>query len=138
MNVNKRKNLYDEKLFNNPHDLMEIKNKEKLKIRKNKLNIEIQKKRNQKLAHIQLDLHTNLKPELRFKIIKFEESYTQVFNYLNSNNDELISYALNELKVYFCFNNTKSNDQNIIIENKLFILLLNLGYRYIKSKDKKI
>ena len=137
MNVNKRNNLYDDKLFNNPHDLMEIKNKEKLKIRKIKLNIEIQKKRNQKLAHIQLELHTNLKPELRFKIIKFEESYTQVFNYLNSNNEELISYALNELKVYFCFNNTKSNDQNIIIENKLFILLLNLGYRYIKTKDKK-
>ena len=137
MNDKKRNNLYDEKIFNNPHDLIEIKNKEKLKLRKNKLNIEIQNKRKQKLAHINLDLETNLNSELRFKINKFEDSYIQVFNYLNSNNDELISYALSELKVYFCFNNTNTNDQKIIMENKLFILLLNLGYKFINSKDKK-
>ena len=138
MNVNKRKNLYDEKIFNNPHDLIQSKNKEKLQLRKNKLNMEILNKRKQKLVHMDLELKTNLKPQFRLKINKLEESYTQLFNYLNSNNDELISYALSELKIYFCFNNANINDQKIIIKNNLFIILLNLGYKYIKSNKKKM
>ena len=46
---NHRINLYEEKVFNNPHEIIELRNKKKIKLRKIKINQELQKKRKQNL-----------------------------------------------------------------------------------------
>ena len=131
-----RKDLYNEKVINNSHELIEEKNKNKLTLRKKKLNKEIQNKRMENLNRLQLNSKININPELKFKINKFEDSFKQVFSYLNSNNGDLISYALNELRIYLTFNDINIKSQNLIVENKFLYILLNLGHKFIELKNK--
>ena len=117
-----RKDLYNEKVINNSHELIEEKNKNKLTLRKKKLNKEIQNKRMQNLDRLQLNSKININPELKFKINKFEDSFKQIFSYLNSNNSDLISYALNELRIYLTFNDINIKSQNLIVEYKFLYI----------------
>ena len=128
-----RMNLFDEKIFNNPHESIELKNKEKIKLRKDKLNQEIQKKRKQHLEHIKLNQESKIKPELKFIIVRFEESFTKILSYLNSNDYDLILYIINEINIYFGYNNPNINEQKIIIESNFLLILLNLGKEFIES-----
>ena len=131
-----RKDLFNEKVINNSHELIEEKNKSKVSLRKKKFNKEIQNKRMQNLNRLQLNSKININPELKFKINKFEDSFIQVFSYLNSDNSDLISYALNELRIYLSFNDINAKSQNLIIENKFLYILLNLGHKFIELKNK--
>ena len=131
-----RMNLFDEKVFNNPHEMIELRNKEKIKLRKNKINQEIQKKRNQNLQQMQLNKESKIRPELKFIIVRFEESYSKILSYLNSNDIDLISYVINEINIYFVYNEPNINEQKIIIETKFLLILLNLGKKFIESNNK--
>ena len=137
MNDNHRIKLYNENVFNNPQEIIELKNKEKIKLRKNKINQEIQKKRFQNLAHINLNKESKIKPELKFIIIRFEESYAKILSYLNSNDNDLISYIINEINIYFAYNNPNINEQKIIIETNFLLILLNLGKEFIASDQRE-
>ena len=124
---------FDEKSLDNPHEPIESRNKTKITLRKNKLNKEIQNKRLVHLEQTKLDLITNLMPEHRIKIKSFEESYTQILSYLNSNNIDYITYALNELRIYFFQYSPNINEQSIIINYNFLFHLLKLGNIFIKG-----
>ena len=127
------KSYCDEKPLDNPNEPIESRNKTKITLRKNKLNKEIQNKRLQYLEQTKLDLKTNINPQYKLKIKTFEESYTQILSYLNSNNIDFISYALNELRIYFFKNSPNIIEQKIIINSEFFNILLKLGYIFIKG-----
>ena len=131
-----RNKIYDEQPLNNPHDIIEIKNKQKITLRKKKLNENILNKRKQNLAENENDLDINIKPEMKFKIKKFEDSYELIFSYLKSNNIDLIKYSLKELNIYFMYNDPSVEEQKIIFDNQLLKLLLKLGNTFIEDKDK--
>ena len=130
-----RKIIYDEQVLNNPYEVIEIKNKEKISLRKTKLNEKLLKIRKQNLAQSEIDLDINIKPEMKFKIKKLEDSYEQVITYLNSNNKDLIKYSLNELNIFFMFNDLNVKEQIIIIEKQFFKILLKLGNIFIEDKN---
>jgi hypothetical protein len=132
---NIRQHNYEEKLPNNSLEVLEQKNMQKISIRKNKNYLEIKKKRFFNLDHSKVDLDSNIKPEQKFKINKFEQSYQIIFSYLNSNDNDLIKYCIDELRVYFIYNEPNPNEQKIIIDNNLFNILLNLGKKYLINND---
>ena len=86
-----RINLYEEKVFNNPHEIIELRNKEKIKLRKIKINQELQKKRKQNLELLQLKKESKINPDIQFIILRFEESYPQILSYLKSATNDLWS-----------------------------------------------
>ena len=96
---NHRINLYEEKELNNPQDIMEQRNKEKINLRKIKINQEIQKKRKQNLELLQLKKESKINPDIQFIILRFEESYPQILSYLKSNDNDLITYEYSSLNV---------------------------------------
>lgn len=130
-----RKNKYEEKLSNNSIEIIKQKNINKISLRKKKNYLEIQKHRNYNLAHQKVQLNSNINPEYRFKINKFEESYSLVFSYLNSNNDDLIKYCINEINIYFMFNCPNENEQAIINNNNLFSKIYILGNKFLEKND---
>lgn len=132
---NPRKNIYDEKVFINSYEPIDIRNKEKIALRKQNLNKKILNKRSQGLAQMELDIKININPELKFKMHNLEGSYAQVLSYLKSNNKDLIYYALNELRIYLTYNNINIEEEKIVIKNKLLQLLLNLGNLFLKEKN---
>ena len=134
---NHRINLYEEKELNNPQEIMEQRNKEKIKLRKIKINQEIQKKRKQNLELLQLNKESKINPELQFIIFRFEESYPQILTYLNSNDNDLITYCINQINIYFAYNNPNINEQKIIIETNFLLILLNLGKKFIETNNKE-
>lgn len=130
-----RKNKYEEKLSNNSKEIIKQKNIHKISLRKKKNFLEIQKQRNYNLAHQKAQLNSNIKPEYKFKINKFEESHSLVFSYLNSNNDDLIKYCISEINIYFMFNCPNENEQTIINNNNLLSKLYILGNKFLEKKD---
>ena len=94
-----RINLYEEKVFNNPHEIIKLRNKEKIKLRKIKINQELQKKRKQNLELLQLKKESKINPDIQFIILRFEESYPQILSYLKSNDNDLITYEYSLLNV---------------------------------------
>ena len=130
-----RQKIYDEQVLNNPYEVIEIKNNEKITLRKQKLNEKIIKMRKQNLVKSEFDLNINIKPEMKFKIKKFEDSYEQVIRYLKSNNKDLIKYSLNELNFFFMFNDLNAKEQIMIIEKPFFKILLKLGNTFIEDKN---
>ena len=134
MNISNRKDLCNEKVFDNAQEIIGIKNSQKLTLRKQKLNKQIQVKRDENLEYIKLDSKINIDPELKFRIDKFEKYYMKVLSYLNSNNSDLISYALYVFRIYICFHDLNVNEQKILIEYNFLNILLNLGYKSIDLK----
>ncbi len=134
MNISNRKDLCNEKVFDNDQEIIGIKNSQKLTLRKQKLNKQIQVKRDENLEYIKLDSKINIDPELKFRIDKFEKYYMKVLSYLNSNNSDLISYALYVFRIYICFHDLNVNEQKILIEYNFLNILLNLGYKSIDLK----
>ena len=118
----------------NQQEIIEVNNKNKITLRKNKNYLILQKRRENLIEHLKID-YSNIKPEFRFKIQNLKDSINNIFNCLNSNNKELISYCLNELRIYFSLNYLNSNDQKIIIERNLLDALLFLGIKFLEIKD---
>jgi hypothetical protein len=118
----------------NQQEIIEVNNKNKISLRKNKNYLILQKRRENLIEHLKID-YSNIKPEFRFKIQNLKDSINNIFNCLNSNNKELISYCLNELRIYFSLNYLNSNDQKIIIERNLLDALLFFGIKFLEIKD---
>ena len=118
----------------NQKEIIEVNNKNKISLRKNQNYLKLQKKRENLIEHLKIDI-SNIKPEFRFKILNLKDSINEIFNCLNSNNKELISYCLNELRIYFSLNYLKSSDQKIIIERNFLDVLLFFGIKFLEIKD---
>ena len=130
-----RNNIYEEKFPNNSFEILELKTQKKISLRKNKNYIKIQKIRGFNLEHSKVDLNSHIKPEQKFKINKFEQSFSQIFSYLNSNDIELVKYCIDELRAYFIYNNVNQNEQKIIIDNNFLNILLNIGQKFLLNND---
>ena len=137
MDFHSRKNLYDDKALDNTKEYLESKIKAKLTLRKKKLNQEIQVKRKFYLDQINVGSKTKLNSQFKFKYKKFEQNCNQIIDYLNSKDNDFISYALNELRIYFTYNFANPNEQKIIMDTKLLSILLNLGKIFIKEKNQE-
>ena len=79
--------------------------------------------------------YTNIPKDQLFQIYKFETSYNTIISYLKSSNNNLISYCLNQLVIYFKYREPDINDQNIIIKGQFFEILLDLGYKFLIDKN---
>ena len=133
----KFKHNEEEKEFFNQKQILELNNEKKLSLRKNKNIMKLQRKRDTNIEHLKFD-YSNINPEFIFKIDNLRESYNKIYSYLNSNNRVLISYALNELKIYFSINSITENDQKTIDENNFFDVILTLGIQFLQINDMKI
>ena len=133
----KFKHNEEEKEFFNQKQILELNNEKKLSLRKNKNIMKLQRKRDTNIEHLQFD-YSNISPEFIFKIDNLGESYNKIYSYLNSNDKVLISYALNELKIYFSINSITENDQKTIDENNFFDVILTLGIQFLQINDMKI
>ena len=126
----------EEKEIFNQKNILVINNEKKLSLRKYKNIMKLQSKRDTKIEHLKID-YSNINPEFIFKLNNLGESYNKINSYLNSNDKDLISYTLNELKIYFSFNSITVNDQKIIAENNFFDVLLHLGNQFLQNNDMK-
>ena len=133
----KFKHNKEEKELFNQKQILGLNNEKKLSLRKNKNIKKLQRKRDTNIEHLKFD-YSNISPELIFKINNLGESYNKIYSYLNSNNKVLISYALNELKIYFSISSITENDQKIIDENNFFDVILSLGIQFLQINDLRI
>ena len=123
----------EEKILNQK-EIIDLNNENKLSLRKDKNFSKLKKIRNSKLDEIKIKYY-NIKPEFCFKINNLKDSFDKIFFCLNSNNKDLISYSLNELRIYFSMNGVSMNDKEIIIEKNFFDILLFLGNKLIEIND---
>lgn len=132
----KQHNLKEEKEIFNQRQILDFNNEKKLSLRKNKNIKKLQRKRDTEIAHLKSD-YSNIDPKYIFKLNNLGESYNKIYSYLNSNNKDLISYALNELKIYFSSSPISVNDQKAIDENNFLDIILHLGNQFLQINDIK-
>ena len=63
----------------------------------------------------------------QFQIYKFSTTYNKIITYLKSSDDNKVRYILNQLNIYFKYNEPDLKEQQMIIEGQFFELLLYLG-----------
>ena len=136
LEVKFKHNKEEEKEIFNQKQILNINNEKKLSLRKNKNIKKLQSKRDTKIEHLKFD-YNNINPEFIFKLNNLGESYNIIYSNLNSNNKDLISYTLNELKIYFSFSSITVKDQKVIDENNFFELILHLGNQLLQVNDMK-
>ena len=123
----------DEIMFNNEKDFLNEINKNKLTLRKKKINNQIQKKREYIILHN--NKNNNIDKGLQFHITNFDSSYNTIENYLNSNNLDLISYCFREIDIYFSINCPNIKEQKKIIETKFLYTFIKFGNKFIIEKN---
>lgn len=135
--LKKRQEQYNELLNKtfNPKIEIEYKNKIKIELRKKDNLNSLMKYRKININVNKVNSKTKINQEYQFKIINLEDSYKQVFLYLNSKNKDFISYSLNQLRIYFSYNNINKKEQKLILDNNLFDILLNLGDECVNNKE---
>ena len=109
-------------------------NKLKITLRAKDNNLVIMAKRKSIIAQMNSD-NTIFPKEKQFQIYKFESSYNKIISYLNSSDNNLISYCLNILSIYFKYNEPNINEQKLIKEGQFFEILLYLGNKFIYEKN---
>ena len=109
-------------------------NKQKITLRAKDNNLVIMAKRKSIIAQMNSD-NTIFPKEKQFQIYKFESSYNKIISYLNSSDNNLISYCLNILSIYFKYNEPNINEQKLIKEGQFFEILLYLGNKFIYEKN---
>ena len=75
--------------------------------------------------------------ELQFQIYKFSTSFNIIISYLKSYDDNIQRYILNQLNIYFKYNEPDTKEQKMIVEGQFLELLLNLGIHYFKQKNEE-
>ena len=109
-------------------------NKQKLLLRGKENNIIISTKRKSIIEQMSSN-NCNLPKDKQFQIYKFESSYNKIILYLTSSDNELVSYCLNLLSIYFKYNEPSTTDQKIIKEGQFFEILLHLGNKFLYEKN---
>ena len=111
-------------------------NQQKLSLRAIKNNLIVKLKRKSIIEQCKSD-YNNIPKEYQIQIYKFETSYNTIISYLKSKNNILISYCLNQLCIYFKYNEPNIIEQKLIIEGQFFEILLNLGNIFLNNKNEK-
>ena len=71
----------------------------------------------------------------QFQIYKFSTTYNKIITYLKSSDDNKVRYILNQLNIYFKYNEPDLKEQQMIIEGQFFELLLYLGINFLNNKN---
>ena len=111
-------------------------NLQKLSLRAIKNNLIVKLKRKSIIEQCKSD-YNNIPKEYQIQIYKFETSYNTIISYLKSKNHILISYCLNQLCIYFKYNEPNIIEQKLIKEGQFFEILLNLGNIFLNNKNEK-
>ena len=109
-------------------------NQQKISLRTKSNNLIIKIKRKSIIEQSKCKFN-NIPKDQQFHIYKFETSFNTIISYLKSSNNNLISYCLNQIVIYFKYNEPNINEQNIIIEGQFFEILLDLGYKFLIDKN---
>ena len=109
-------------------------NKQKIALRTKSNNLIIEIKRKNIVEQSKCK-YTNIPKDQIFQIYKFETSFNTIISYLKSSNNNLISYCLNQLVIYFKYSEPNINEQNLIIKGQFFEILLDLGYKFLNDKN---
>lgn len=130
-----KRKLQEEKILGTQNiSYLDTKIQKKISLRSKKNNIKIQIKRTNILEQNQSNF-SQIKEEDKFEIYKFESYYHKIIAYLKSSNNNLISYCLHNLCIYFKSNEPSINEQKLIIEGQFFEILLDLGNKFIKENN---
>ena len=109
-------------------------NQSKIALRSKKNNLKLIMKRKSKLEQIKSDFD-NIKGDNKFHIYNFESSFNTIISFLNSSDKNLVNYCLNELCIYFKYNEPNLAEQKMIIERQFFEILLNIGNKFLYEKN---
>ncbi len=109
-------------------------NQQKITLRSKKNNLKLIMKRKNKLEQIKYDFD-NIKGDNQFHIYNFESSFNAIISFLNSSDKNLVNYCLNELCIYFKYNEPNFIEQKMIAERQFFEILLNLGNNFLNEKS---
>ena len=109
-------------------------NQQKIELRSKKNNLKLIVKRKSKLEQIKSDFN-NIKGENQFHINNFESSFNTIISFLNSSDKNLVNYCLNELCIYFKYNEPNFVEQKMISERQFFEILLKLGNIFLHEKN---
>ena len=108
-------------------------NQQKISLRTKNNNLIIKIKR--KSIVEQSKCKFNIPKDQQFNIYKFETSYNTIILYLKSLDNNLISYCLNQLVIYFKYSEPDVNEQDLIIKGQFFEILLDLGYKFLINNN---
>lgn len=134
MNIEKRKLQEIHLLGNEKISQRDSLNNQKVSLRLAKNNLKIKLKRKIIIEQSKFE-YNNVPKEFQIQIYKFETSYNAIITTLKSNNNILISYCLNQLVIYFKYNEPNINEQKLIIEGHFFEILLKLGNIFLYNKN---
>ena len=111
-------------------------NNQNLSLRSKKISKLLKIKRQNKLEQIKSSLYV-INKDQQFQISKFSSSYDRIISYLNSSDNNIQSYVLNQLNIYFKYNEPDIKEQKMIIEGQFLELLLNLGINFFNNKNEE-
>ena len=109
-------------------------NQSKVALRSKKNNLKLIMKRKSKLEQIKSDFD-NIKGDNQFHINNFESSFNTIISFLNSSDKNLVNYCLNELCIYFKYNEPNLAEQKMIVERQFFEILLIIGNKFLYEKN---
>ena len=128
-----KENIFSE--FNNKSYIEDL-NNQNLSLRSKKISKLLKIKRQNKLEQIKSSLDI-INKEQQFHIYKFSSSYDRIIAYLNSSDNNIQSYILNQLNIYFKYNEPDIKEQKMIIDGQFLELLLNLGINFFNNKKEE-
>ena len=128
-----KENIFSE--FNNKSYIEDL-NNQNLSLRSKKISKLLKIKRQNKLEQIKSSLDI-INKDQQFQINKFSSSYDRIIAYLNSSNTDIQSYILNQLNIYFKYNEPDIKEQKMILEGQFLELLLNLGINFFNNKKEE-
>ena len=128
-----------ENIFNEIKDISFIKelNEQKLSLRRKKISQIFSIKRRNNLEKIKNSLNL-LKKQSELQINKFSSSFDRIILNLKSSDNNIQSYTLKQLNIYFQYYEPDINEQKMIIDGQFLELLLNLGIKFSFNDEANI
>ena len=128
-----------ENIFNEIKDISFIKelNEQKLSLRRKKISQIFSIKRRNNLEKIKNSLNL-LKKGSELQINKFSSSFDRIILNLKSSDNNIQSYTLKQLNIYFQYYEPDINEQKMIIGGQFLELLLNLGIKFSFNDEANI
>lgn len=134
MELEKRKERENIFLDNKLAPYIEDLNEQKLSLRRKTISKILKIKRMNKLEQMKSSLDI-INKALQFEINKFSSCFNIIISYLQSSDNNILYYTLNQLCTYFKYNEPDIKEQKMIIEGQFLEILLNLGINFLKQKN---
>jgi len=128
-----------ENIFNEIKDISFIKelNEQKLSLRRKKISQIFSIKRRNNLEKIK-NYSNFMKIEPELQINKFSSSFDRIILNLKSSDNNIQSYTLKQLNIYFQYYEPDINEQKMIMDGQFLELLLNLGIKFSFNDETNI